>query len=425
MADKLTARRCVTAPDGKYSDGDGLRLIVRGDTRAWTMQYTFNGRRREKGLGKLEQVSLEKARKLAARVRDQVLLGVDPLEAEAKAAKEAAEAKAAQKAAVNAEQATLRRVVREYHEKNVEPVRTDKHGKQWLASIENHVPKSLLDKPIAEVALDPAKWIDALRPLYVNVRVTGRRVRQRLDAAFDYAVLRGVAPSNPMKVIVRELQAVESKKKSAGFRALDYREVPALFKRLDSVEGTGARALQFAMLTAARTAEALGMRWSELSADGKTWVVPGKRMKGGEAHTVYLSAQAQAILQRQRGKDDTFVFPSPVAKDQPLSNMGMLMTLRRLGVNGATTVHGVCRASFSSWSNETGAARPDVIECALAHREQDRVRRSYNRAQFLTERAALLAKWANYLSPPAKKTRVKKPKRSANVIPIRGKARAP
>jgi integrase len=119
-------------------------------------------------------------------------------------------------------------------------------------------------------------------------------------------------------------------------------------------------------------------------------------MKGGQEHTVFLSPCAREIVEAQRLTGSPYVFPSPVDNEKPMSNMAMLAVLRRMKIDSETTVHGVCRASFSSWANENGIARPDVIEAALAHREQDRVRSAYNRASFDNERRSLLMAWAEY-----------------------------
>jgi integrase len=119
-------------------------------------------------------------------------------------------------------------------------------------------------------------------------------------------------------------------------------------------------------------------------------------MKGGERHVVYLTPRAVEIVRQMAEIGGAFVFPSSLNPARPLSNMAMLTLLRRLKVDGETTVHGLCRATFSTWAHETGAARPDVIEACLAHREADRVRAAYNRAQFMAERKALLAAWAEY-----------------------------
>jgi integrase len=145
----------------------------------------------------------------------------------------------------------------------------------------------------------------------------------------------------------------------------------------------------------------LGATWAEFEISAGTWTVPGARMKGGQEHVVHLSPRAAGILKGQRALGQPYVFPAPTLDGRPLSNMAMLMLLRRLGIAGATTVHGLCGSTFSTWANETGAARPDVIEACLAHREANLVRASYNRARFSAERCAVLAAWADILDGAA------------------------
>ena len=159
--------------------------------------------------------------------------------------------------------------------------------------------------------------------------------------------------------------------------------------------GVAPRCLEFTLLTAARTAEAIGLAWNEIDLATGVWTVPAGRMKGGEEHLVYLSDRAVEILEDQRGLHTRWVFPSPSGADTPMSNGGMLALLRRMGVNDRTTVHGL-RASFSTWAAEAFGARPDVVETCLAHRERDRIRAAYNRATFTDERRKLLVAWATY-----------------------------
>jgi integrase len=157
--------------------------------------------------------------------------------------------------------------------------------------------------------------------------------------------------------------------------------------------GIAARCLEFTILTAARTGESIGAKWAEF--DGALWTVPAERMKAEEEHKVHLSERALAILEEMRALGSPFVFRSVREPTRPLSNMAMLTLLRRMK-RADITVHGF-RASFSTWANETGVARPDVIEACLAHREGDKIRAAYNRAQFASERRKLLALWAAYL----------------------------
>ena len=145
----------------------------------------------------------------------------------------------------------------------------------------------------------------------------------------------------------------------------------------------------------------LGLAAEVASLPAALWTVPGERMKAGEAHSVRLSARAVEVLNAHAGVDERWVFPSPTKAGSPLSNMAMLATLDRLGMRQHTTVHGLCRSTFSTWANDTGAARPDVIEACLAHREGDRIRAAYNRASFDDERRELLRAWSEFLAHSA------------------------
>jgi len=184
--------------------------------------------------------------------------------------------------------------------------------------------------------------------------------------------------------------------------ALPYREAPAFLGRLREAEGIAACCLEFAVLTAARTGEVLGATWGEIDMDAALWTVPAARMKAKEAHTVALPPRAVEILRSLATLklDAAIVFPSPMLNGKPLSNMAMLTLQGRMGMRDSTTVHGLCRATFSTWANETGAAWPDVNEACLAREESNKVRASYNRAQFHAERRALLEAWVEYLSKP-------------------------
>jgi integrase len=391
----LTALDCKTLGDGKHADGLGLSLIVRGASRAWTLRYTApDGRQREIGLGALADVGLKAARDAAAEMRDKVRRGIDPL-AERAAQRAAAEAeRIRKKSEVLAERATLLRVVRDYHAAHVEPKRSTKHAAQWIASIEAHIAAKILEKPITDV--EASELLDALTPLYLKVPETARRIRQRLEVAFDWAIVRKLAKENPARVIASQLR---QQRDAGNFRALPFGEVAELVKRLRQQTGTAARALEFLILTAARTGEVLGMTWDEISPAGDVWTVPGARMKAGEPHVVYLSDEARAVLARVHGLSDNYVFRSPTG-DKPMSEMALLMQLERLGMRERTTVHGL-RASFSTWAYEGDKARTDVIEATLAHSEGNKVKAAYNRAQFAEDRKKLLAEWARFAGPIA------------------------
>jgi len=384
---KLVAGKIPHLDAGYHYDGEGLRLQVRGAEKEhsnWSLQYTIHGRRREIGLGPLRDVGLEKARTSAAALRDKVRQGIDPLEERNKlrVANKAAASKAAP--------VTLIAAVRAYHKVNVEGELVCADG--WLSSIERRLPPALLNSPIANVKAKDL--LDAFQKIYKATPDTGARIRQRLSAVFDDAIIKEQVTGNPCTPIVKRLRKLNRDEEH--HRALPYAEAPKLFKQIATHPGTSARALQFGMLTAARTDEILGMRWSEVK--GGLWTVPAERMKMKEPHTVALSPQALAVLKEVRGLSKVYVFPSP-ERDAPLSNMAMLNLLDRMDVREQTTVHGLCRTTFSSWANDKGIARPDVIEACLAHKEGDKGRAAYShQAKFTDERRALLEQWGKFLS---------------------------
>ncbi len=400
---RLSARQVQTAADGDYADGGGLLLRIAGGSGSWVFRYTSPaGKRREMGLGKLVRNDLAAAGKSLTGARDAaddarrlIRDGKDPIDvrnAERERARQALEIKveASRKA-----KATLARVARDYWERVIEPTRTAKHGAQWLASLENHVPDALWHKPIAEVT--GPELLDFVADLQLKIPETASRIRQRLEAVFDDAEFRGVSTGNPARAIRRKLRETKKGRQRGSFAALPYAQAPAFLAELREREGISARALEFAILTAARTGEVIGATWDEFDLDAGLWNVPGARMKGGERHTVYLTPRAVEIVRNMQELGQEFVFPSPELDGSALSNMAMLTLLRRMDKDKATTVHGLCRATFSTWAYETGAARADVIEACLAHREADRVKAAYNRAQFSAERAALLGAWADFL----------------------------
>lgn len=417
----LTVREIVAAGDGDHGDGGGLILRVRGPSASWVYRFTSPaGRRREMGLGACARgslaqagASLKAARDAAHEARELVRRGLDPIEERDRRRDHAQLHEVQRKVERQRERWTLARCARNYHEREIEPSTKAKHAAQWIASLENHVPPALWNAPIGEIdapallaALSSIQPHERNRHEGVSVAETARRIRQRLEAVWRDAQFYGRATDNPAFAIRDKLAKAKPKPKTrAGLAALDWRAAPALMQRLRALPGTAARALEFAVLTAARTSEVLGCTWQEIDVQAGVWRVPAARMKAREEHVVYLPPRAVEILRGQIGQAPDLVFPSPTPVGQrrakPLSSMALLSVLDRLGVRDATTVHGLCRSTFSTWANETAAARPDVVEACLAHREGDRVRAAYNRAEFADERRALLEAWAAYLAKPA------------------------
>jgi integrase len=423
---RLSARQIQAAAEGDHADGGGLMLRVRNGSASWVFRFTSpSGRRREMGLGVAHRASTAQAgetvsiaRRNAHEAREQLARGLDPIDERDKLRAGARQQEAAKKADRDRERWTLARWARAYHERVIEPTKTDKHAAQWISSLENHVPPAIWNKPIDYV--EPAELLQALCNVRPHERArnhrgdsvpeTVQRIRQRLEAVFEDAIFHKRCTVNPAAAIKRKMREEQPKRVRGEFAALPYREAPALLADLRRQEGIAARCLEFAVLTTARTSEALLAEWSEFDLEAGLWTVPAAKMKAGEPHQVYLSPRAVEIVRAQLGMDSTYLFPSPATvgtvdeKDKPrkpLSNMAMLNVLGRMGMRDRTTVHGLCRATFSTWANETAAARPDVIEACLAHEETNKIRAAYNRAQFVEERRALLVAWADYLSRPA------------------------
>lgn len=401
----LSVREVMNAREGEHRDGGGLILRCSGENAAWVFRYTAaTGKRREMGLGTCERsnaqaagASIRAAREAAAKARA-MLAEVPPRDpiAERERAKQAArEAAARHKAEKHSTQATLAREARSYHEKVIEPTRSRKLARDWINRLETHIPKAIWHKPIAEVTR--LELLEFLREHQREFLDTAQRTRVALDDVFENALERGLVTSNPVAELRTKLRR-ENKpaKRRRNFPAMAYQQLPEFMARLRQQPGIAARCLEFLILTASRTGEAVGAAWAEIDSQQGVWTVPGARMKAGEDHVVHMVPRALEIVEEMRGMDTTLVFPTPTKAGAMLSNMALLALLQRRMGHADIVVHGF-RSSFSTWANETGQARPDVIEAALAHREGDRIRASYNRAQFAAERQKLLEAWAAFL----------------------------
>lgn len=401
----LSVRELVAARDGVLTDGGGLILRI-ADTRAsWVFRYTSAaGKRREMGFGicqrqsvQMAGESLRQARDKAARVRAMLdeIPPRDPMDERDRARESAAAEQKRAKEERLARGETLARVARKYHEKFIDPKLSTAQSVRWIGALEKHVPPAIWAKPIRDITR--AELLDCLLDLQSNMADTAQRVRRRLDEIYDDAVERGLVAENTVAMLRDKLRRRNVTRRVKPHPSLPFAETPAFLRELRTHEGIAARCLEFVILTAARTGEAIGAPWSEFDLAAGIWTVPAERMKGDEVHTVHLAPRAVEILKAQRELGSPWAFPSPTKEGRPLSNMGMLVMLRRMGRKDIT-VHGF-RASFSTWANETNTARPDVIEACLAHRENDRIRAAYNRSKFLADRRALLLAWADFVEP--------------------------
>ena len=396
------------AKDGDLSDGAGLMVKIKdGRARAAFRFTSLAGQRREMGLGLFHRndlattgISPTMARDAAGKARKLLADGVDPIEHKVEERERAKAEIAAKKAKLNAESVTLPRRSRVSRARD----RTDQIGAAREA-LDRLVRESCSARSVerfdrrhrrantARSTLESA----ALDDVGKHVPETLQRVRQRLDAVWEDAISYKRATINPAMAIRRKMREQAPRRERGSFRALPYVELPAFVRELRRQDGVAARALEFALPTGSRTGEVLGAVWEEFDLDARVWTVPAARMKGHEAHVVHLGDEALMALAAVTGLDARIVFPSPMrGEPRPLSNMALLTTFQRMKWDAKTTVHGLCRSTLSTWANETGATRPDVIEACLAHREPDKVKAAYNRAQFLGERRALLDAWADF-----------------------------
>lgn len=409
----LTDRYIQEAGAGDHGDGGGLSLRINGNSGKWLYRYTApSGKRRTMALGiavrtgtkRQVQSSIDSARELTQEARSLLRRGLDPLELRDATKAQARQKEAEKQTAKRRERLTLARVTRDYHERVIEPNRSAKHGAQWIASLENHVPDSLWHAPIDSITAPTL--LDFAADLKSRVPETASRIRQRLETIFDDAEFRGLCTGNPARSIRRKLRETVGRRVRGSFAALPYAEVPQFMGELRQRAGIAVRALEFAVLTAARTGEVLGAQWAEFHLDAALWIIPAERMKTGEEHTVFLCPGAVSMLRERQSEPQPF----------KMSNQAMLMLLRRMGYAKRTTVHGLCRASFSTWANDNDIARPDVVEACLAHREGNLVRKAYNRAQFAKARRHLLVAWADYCAGVTALAANEEPR--ATVIPL-------
>lgn len=245
-------------------------------------------------------------------------------------------------------------------------------------------------------AVDTGLVMQALEPIWATKPETASRVRGRIEAVLDWATVRGHRQGeNPARWrghLDKLLPARNKVRAVKHHAATPYPEVPSFLERLRSVQAISARALEFAILTAARSGEVLGARWDEIDDVAGVWIVPPARMKAGKEHRVPLTPAALAVLAEMRELRQPFVFPGQ-RRGKPLSNMAMDMTLRRLGED--VTVHGF-RSSFRDWAAERSSFASEVVEMALAHAIGSKVEAAYRRGDLFEKRRRLMEAWAGF-----------------------------
>lgn len=379
---KLTDARVKSSglKQGRLSDGGGLYLNVSPTgSKSWLFMWVRDGKRREMGLGGYPAVPLQKARMLADGCRKAVAEGRDPL---------AEKDKPAEPSFAEAVDLFLASMEGSW--------RNPKHRAQWRMTLTTYC-QSLREVRVSEIGTDEV--LSVLSPIWQSKPETASRLRGRIERVLDFAKVRGWrSGENPAfwRGHLKNVLPPRRKLTRGHHAAMPYGEVPAFFSRLHGSTAMAARALEFLILTAARSGEVLNARWAEIDLSEGVWSVPAHRMKAGRLHRVPLSPLALAILAKLgSARISEYVFPGQ-RPGRPLSSSAMEMLLRRLRADQYTS-HGF-RSAFRDWAGDRTNFSRDVAEAALAHRVGDATEQAYRRSDALDKRRLLMEAWTDYVS---------------------------
>lgn len=408
VAKELTASevRRLTRPGNHAVGGvSGLLLQVKGGSRSWVLRTKMADKRRWFGLGGYPSVTLADARERAREIKDMIRRGVDPA-MERKAAREALRA-------AQAKRMTFAEAARRAHAAKETEFRNAKHRKDWLSSLERHAFEHIGDLPVADIELPHV--LRVLEPIWKDRTETATRVRQRLEAVLSWAKVSGFRQGDNPASWSGNLDAVLPKpakfKQTSHLPALPWERLPEFMAELRKRQGMAARALEFAILTAARSGEIRHAKWSDIDMAARLWVIPAERMKAGKVHRVPLSGEALALLEAlPRMEGEPWVFPAP--RGGPLSDMTISAVTRRMSADNVkrggqgyvdpsnqrvVVPHGF-RSAFKDWTRNRTDVPDEVSELALAHVNSDATRAAYARDELLPQRAVLMSQWGRFCS---------------------------
>ncbi len=405
---------------GKYAVGGapGLALVIHPTGAcSWVLRTRIHGKSTDRRLGGYTAhagtpgaLTLKQARDASAAMRVEVAKGEDPVtkrRREKQAEQEAAEVRASQK--------TFEEVARLAHETKAAGFKNAKHSAQWITTLETYAFPTLGERPVGDIRAGDVA--DVLRPIWHEIPETASRVGQRIASVLRYAEAHGWTDRAPVKAALELL----GPQRSGGDHhpALPIADMSRFMVALRAAEGAGARALEFAILTAARSGEVRGATWREVDLKTKLWTVPGARMKRGKPHAVPLSDAALALLKSMpRGEPDDLIFPStqPGYEGAAISDMTLSAVVRRLheadvaaggagfvdthqlrdGEHPVATPHGIARSTFRDWCSENGVSR-EIAERALAHAVGDKTEAAYARSTLIEQRRPVMQAWAKFL----------------------------
>ncbi|MBE9639769.1 tyrosine-type recombinase/integrase [Salipiger pacificus] len=385
LSGKLTKKLVENLGPGRHGDGNGLYLVVDpSGARRWIVRVVVKGQKNRKGgplrtdfgLGSAELVPLNQARERALEYRRMAKQGLNP---RFNARKEAP---------------TFEEVAQQVHIERMPTWKNAKHGQQWINTLRDYAFPKIGRMPIDGIGQPEVMM--CLAPIWTEKHETATRLAQRIKIVLDVARSKGFRTGeNPVTAIKESLALPRVKAKPKHHVAMRWQEVPDFFAGLRERNAMAAKALMFTCLSAARTGEVLGMRWAEIDTESQLWVCPAERMKAGEEHRVPLTEEMLSIIEPLRAMRSEYVFEGQ-KRHRPLSNMAMLMLLRRMGAEGVT-VHGF-RSTFRDWAAEVANVPREVAEKSLAHTVGSDVERAYARSDLLEKRRALMRDWSHYVA---------------------------
>lgn len=383
----------LTAP-GMVAVGvvPGLHLqIVKTGARSWILRVKVGTKRRDMGLGGYPAVTLAQAREKARQARADIELGNDPILARQRAQSALSAAQASEK--------TFQWCAEQYIEEHSGAWKNLKHRGQWTSTLSNYA-YPLIGRVLVR-DIDEASVLAVLRPIWKDKTETASRLRGRIEKVLDWAkgskYREGDNPARWQGHLKTLLPAPNRIQKTVHHKAVSIDAAPAFVVDLREREGMAARALEFSILTAARSGEVRGATWEEFDLQAKTWTIPAARMKAEKEHRVPLSSQAMKLLNtlpRQEGETPYVFFAPRLGK---LSDMTLTAVMRRMEVDAVP--HGF-RSTFRDWVGERTSYPRDMAELALAHAIGNAVEAAYRRGDALEKRRAMMQAWANYLDRP-------------------------
>ena len=381
---RLNARAAATiTKHGRHADGGGLYLSISPNGgRRWVFLFRWHGKPTEIGLGSARDVTLARARELAGQARATLAEGINPK---------------------NTRKLSEGTTFGECADRAIEAMRpswrNEKHAAQWEMTL-RHYAKPLRRLPVDKITTEDV--LSVLKPFWNDKPETASRLRGRIERVLDAAKARGLRNGeNPARWRGHLDQLLPKRQRliRGHHAAMASADVPAFITDLQARQATAALALEFTILTAARSGEVLGARWEEFDLELAIWTVPAKRMKAGREHRVPLSRRALKIVKAMHeARDGDFAFPGQKS-GKPLSGMALEMVLRRMKIDNAT-VHGF-RSAFRDWTAECTNFPNEVCEAALAHVIQNKAEAAYRRGDLFAKRRKIMDAWSSYCTTPS------------------------